>query len=79
MSNLNLVQERVQTTMEKLNKIAEANLNGVVDHYKDETRTWWDQVDEEAIYEAIGEPEFDVYVRLFVTEDTHYGNNREAA
>ena len=58
--------------MENLNRIAGANLNGIIDAYQDETKEWWDLVDEEAIYKEIGEPEFDVYVRLFVTEDTNY-------
>ena len=58
--------------MEKLNKLAEAHLNGIIDAYQDETREWWDLVDEEAIYKEIGEHEFDVYVRLLVTEDANY-------
>jgi len=64
--------------MEKLNKIAEAKLNGIVNAYQGETRNWWDLVDEEAIYKAIGEPLFDAYVRL-VTEDAHYPDYHDAA
>ena len=58
--------------MENLNKLANAQLNGIIDTYKGETREWWNHVDEDAIYEAIGEHEFDVYVRLFGAEDAHY-------
>ena len=64
--------------MENLNKLANAQLNRIIDTYKGETRDWWNHVDEDAIYEAIGEHEFDVYVRLFVTEDTHYSGARKA-
>ena len=78
MSNPNLVQERVMNAMEKLNKIA-AKQSGIVNAYQGETRDWWNLVDEDAIYKAIGEPAFDVYVRLFVTEDTHYPTQSDAA
>ena len=40
--------------MENLNKLANAQLNGIIDTYKGETRDWWNHVDEDAIYEAIG-------------------------
>ena len=60
------------------NTIADAQLNDIIDSYTGETRDWWNHGDEDAIYEAIGEHEFDVYVRLFVTEDTHYSGARKA-
>lgn len=69
---------KIPITMENLNKLANAQLNGIIETYKGETRDWWNHVDEDAIYEAIGEHEFDVYVRLFVTEDTHYSGARKA-
>ena len=50
--------------MKRLNKIAEANLNGIVDAYKDETRSWFDIVNEDDVYAAIEDPEFQAFVRL---------------
>ena len=58
--------------MENLNKLANAQLNGIIDTYKGETRDWWKLVNEDAIYETIGEPEFELYVRLLEAEDAHY-------
>ena len=77
-SKIRSLTPKIPTTMENLNKLANAQLNGIIDTYKGETRDWWNHVDEDAIYEAIGEHEFDVYVRLFVTEDTHYSGARKA-
>ena len=39
--------------MENLNKLANAQINCIIDTYKGETRDWWNHVDEDAIYEAI--------------------------
>ena len=57
--------------MEKLNKIVDAKLNGIISFYEDETRNWWNFIDEDAIYEAIGEASFEKYV-CQVAEDTNY-------
>ena len=64
--------------MSTKNKFANAQLNDIIDNYRGETRDWWKLVNEDAIYEAIGEHEFEVYVRLLVTEDTHYCDARKA-
>ena len=45
---------QIPITMENLNKLANAQLNGIIDTYKGETRDWWNHVDEDAVYEAIG-------------------------
>lgn len=58
--------------MSTKNKFADTQLNDIIDSYTGETRDWWKLVNEDAIYEAIGEPEFEVYVRLFGAEDAHY-------
>ena len=58
--------------MSTKNKFANAQLNDIIDSYKGETRDWWKLVNEDAIYETIGEHEFDVYVRLLEAEDAHY-------
>ena len=59
--------------MEKLKKIADAKLNGIISFYKDETKDWWKLVDEDAIYKAIEESEFEKYVCL-IAEDTYYSD-----
>lgn len=53
-------------------KFANAQLNDIIDSYKGETRDWWKLVNEDAIYETIGEHEFELYVRLLEAEDAHY-------
>lgn len=58
--------------MRTKNTIADAQLNDIIDSYTGETRDWWKLVNEDAIYEAIGEHVFEVYVRLFGAEDAHY-------
>ena len=58
--------------MSTKNKFANAQLNDIIDNYRGETRDWWKLVNEDAIYEAIGEHEFEVYVRFFGAEDAHY-------
>ena len=44
--------------MKKLDEIAAAGLNGIVANYPGETREWWSDVNEEAIYGELEEPEF---------------------
>ena len=56
--------------MRKLNQLAAAHLNNILDIYNDETRPWWDIVDENAIYEDIAKSEFDEYVRRIVADAT---------
>lgn len=46
-----------------------ANGGVIVNAYKDETREWWDQVNEDAIYDTIGRKEFELYLKLFVTDE----------
>lgn len=58
--------------MSTKNKFANAQLNDIIDSYKGETRDWWKLVNEDAIYETIGEHEFELYVRLLEAEDAHY-------
>ena len=51
------------------NRFTAVGANGgvIVNAYKDETREWWNQVNEEAIYDIIGQKEFELYIKLFVT------------
>ena len=41
----------------------------LVDAYKNENRDWWNQVNEDSIYDTIGQKEFEIYLKLFVTEE----------
>ena len=46
-----------------------ANGGVLVDAYKNENRDWWNQVNEDSIYDTIGQKEFEIYLKLFVTEE----------
>lgn len=46
-----------------------ANGGVLVDAYKNENRDWWNQVNEDSIYDIIGQKEFEIYLELFVTEE----------
>lgn len=46
-----------------------ANGGVLVDAYKNENRDWWNQVNEDSIYDTIGQKEFEIYLELFVTEE----------
>ena len=41
----------------------------LVDAYKNENRDWWNRVNEDSIYDIIGQKEFEIYLELFVTEE----------
>ena len=56
--------------MKKLNRLVDAHLNNILDIYNDETRPWWPDVNEDAIYEDIAKSEFDEYVRRVVADAT---------
>ena len=56
--------------MRKLNQLAAAHLNNILDIYNGETRPWWEGVNEDAIYEDIAKSEFDEYVRQIVADAT---------
>ena len=56
--------------MKKLNRLVDAHLNNILDIYNDETRPWWPDVNEDAIYEDIAKSEFDEYVRRIVADAT---------
>ena len=56
--------------MNKLNQLAAAHLNNILDIYNGENRPWWPGVNEDAIYEDIAKSEFDEYVRRIVAEAT---------
>lgn len=56
--------------MRKLNQLAAAHLNNILDIYNGETMSWWDIVDENAIYEDIAKSEHDEYVRRVVADAT---------
>ena len=45
--------------------------------YKNETHSWWDEVDEDAIYDVIADPSFEEYVDRIV-DDAMFGDLREA-
>lgn len=50
--------------MEKLDKIAQYHDCGIVNAYKGETRTFFDTVNDDDVYAALGAPEFQAFVRL---------------
>ena len=56
--------------MNKLNQLAAAHLNNILDIYNGETRSWWNGVNEDAIYKDIAKSEFDEYVRRIVADAT---------
>ena len=56
--------------MKTLKKLVAAHLNNILDIYNGETRSWWDIVDENAIYEDIAKSEHDEYVRRIVADAT---------
>ena len=56
--------------MRKLNQLAAAHLNNILDIYNGENRSWWNGVNEDAIYEDIAKSEFDEYVRRIVADAT---------
>ena len=56
--------------MNKLNQLAAAHLNNILDIYNGENRPWWTGVNEDAIYEDIAKSEHDEYVRRIVADAT---------
>ena len=56
--------------MIKLNQLAAAHLNNILDIYNGKTRSWWPGVNEDAIYEDIAKSEHDEYVRRIVADAT---------
>ena len=56
--------------MRKLNQLAAAHLNNILDIYNGKTRSWWPGVNEDAIYEDIAKSEHDEYVRRIVADAT---------
>ena len=56
--------------MNKLNQLAAAHLNNILDIYNGKTRPWWPGVNEDAIYEDIAKSEHDEYVRRIVADAT---------
>ena len=60
--------------MEKIQKLLSAR---VADVYQGETRDWWNDVDEEAIYKTLGDPAFEAFVNR-VIEDSVSGDFRKA-
>ena len=56
--------------MRKLNQLAAAHLNNILDIYNGENRPWLPGVNEDAIYEDIAKSEFDEYVRRVVADAT---------
>ena len=56
--------------MRKLNQLAAAHLNNILDIYNGENRPWWPGVNEDAIYEDMAKSEHDEYVRRIVADAT---------
>ena len=56
--------------MNKLNQLAAAHLNNILDSYNDETRPWWPDVNEDAICDGMAKSEHDEYVRRIVADAT---------
>ena len=56
--------------MRKLNQLAAAHLNNILDIYNGENRPWWPGVNEDAIYDDMAKSEHDEYVRRVVADAT---------
>ena len=56
--------------MRKLNQLAAAHLNNILDIYNGKTRSWWPDVNEDAIYKDMAKSEHDEYVRRIVADAT---------
>ena len=56
--------------MRKLNQLAAAHLNNILDIYNGENRPWWPGVNEDAIYDDMAKSEHDEYVRRIVADAT---------
>jgi len=63
--------------MKNLYEIAKAGLSGITTVYKNEYRSWWDEVNEDAVYAAIADPAFAAFVDR-VVEDATSRDLREA-
>lgn len=64
--------------MERLNKIANANLSGIIDAYQGESRDWWDDVDETRIEADMNDPQFEAFVRFIEATASEDGLMRAA-
>jgi len=56
--------------MKNLNEIAQAGLAGIATAYKNETRSWWNEVNEDAVYAAIADAAFAAFVDRVVEDAT---------
>ena len=56
--------------MRKLNQLAAAHLNNILDIYNGETRPGWTGVNEDAICDDMAKSEHDEYVRRIVADAT---------
>ena len=56
--------------MNKLNQLAAAHLNNILDIYNGENRPWWPGVNEDAICDDMAKSEHDEYVRRIVADAT---------
>ena len=56
--------------MNKLNQLAAAHRNNILDIYNGETRPWWTGVNEDAICDDMAKSEHDEYVRRIVADAT---------
>ena len=63
--------------MKNLNEIAQAGLSGITAAYKNETRSLWGEVNEDAVYAAIADPAFAAFLDR-VVEDATSRDLREA-
>ena len=56
--------------MKTLKKLVAAHLNNILDIYNGKTRSWWPDVNEDAIYKDMAKSEHDEYVRRVVADAT---------
>ena len=54
--------------MKTLNKLEVALKNGFANTYSGETRDWMDQIDDDAIYRSLIDPDFEAFVREIVSD-----------
>ena len=54
--------------MKNLQKIADSHLCGITTLYRNEHRTWWENVNEDEIYARIGDSDFAAEVERIVQD-----------
>lgn len=54
--------------MTTMNKLESALKNGFANAYGEDTRDWMDQIDDDAIYQSLMDPDFEAFVSQIVAD-----------